>query len=209
MSVLSKVKMIVKQDINKVFTMFPAKVVKVGTNTVDVKPKTYFYRVVMGTRYKKDYPVLVDLPVLFPRGGNSMVLMPIAVDDVVLVCCTQDALKKALIDLNEVEVKQFKRFDLDGAFVISGFTLENEFGETIYGGVDHEIPSEMTLVSDSNIILEAPAIVIKDIIQLTERTSVPSSPQDGMVVKADGTSWDPGSGEGIYAYYNSTWNYLG
>ena len=31
---------------------------------------------------------------------------------------------------------------------------------------------------------------------------------DGTLVYADGTSWDPGSGEGFYAYYNSTWNKL-
>ena len=31
----------------------------------------------------------------------------------------------------------------------------------------------------------------------------------GMVVLADGTSWNPGAGQGVYAYYNSTWNKLG
>lgn len=28
------------------------------------------------------------------------------------------------------------------------------------------------------------------------------------IVAADGTDWDPGSGQGVYAYYNSTWNKL-
>ena len=31
---------------------------------------------------------------------------------------------------------------------------------------------------------------------------------DGMMVMADGTNWDPGSGEGVYVYYNSAWNKL-
>ena len=37
----------------------------------------------------------------------------------------------------------------------------------------------------------------------------PTKPQDGMVVYADGTDWNPSSGEGLYVYYNSGWNSLG
>jgi len=37
----------------------------------------------------------------------------------------------------------------------------------------------------------------------------PDKPQDGQTYYADGTNWNPGSGEGIYTYYNSTWNKLG
>lgn len=36
----------------------------------------------------------------------------------------------------------------------------------------------------------------------------PARPRDGMLVYADGTNWDPGAGEGIYAYFGSTWNSL-
>jgi hypothetical protein len=34
----------------------------------------------------------------------------------------------------------------------------------------------------------------------------PERPRDGDVVYADGTEWDPGSGEGFYAYYGAAWN---
>lgn len=37
----------------------------------------------------------------------------------------------------------------------------------------------------------------------------PSRKLNGMVVLADGTDWDPGSGEGIYAYYGGSWKKLG
>ena len=33
----------------------------------------------------------------------------------------------------------------------------------------------------------------------------PLRPRDGMVVYADGSNWDPGSGEGIYAYVAGAW----
>ena len=35
------------------------------------------------------------------------------------------------------------------------------------------------------------------------------STTQAMVVYADGTNWDPGSGEGIYAFYGSSWKKLG
>lgn len=34
---------------------------------------------------------------------------------------------------------------------------------------------------------------------------VPERPQEGMIVKADGTNWDPGAGAGIYVYQSGTW----
>ena len=36
----------------------------------------------------------------------------------------------------------------------------------------------------------------------------PEKTFDGMVVYADGSDWDPGSGEGFYSFFNSTWNYM-
>ncbi len=36
----------------------------------------------------------------------------------------------------------------------------------------------------------------------------PSKPREGHVYRADGTDWNPGSGEGIYEYDGTTWNKL-
>ncbi len=46
-------------------------------------------------------------------------------------------------------------------------------------------------------------------LRLDVRYAAPQNPVAGMIVYADGTSWDPGSGEGVYCYYGSTWNLLG
>ena len=35
--------------------------------------------------------------------------------------------------------------------------------------------------------------------------AAPLRPREGMVVKADGTNWNPGSGAGIYARVGATW----
>jgi len=37
----------------------------------------------------------------------------------------------------------------------------------------------------------------------------PTKPRNGDIRLADGTNWNPGSGQGFYGYYNSAWNKLG
>jgi len=39
--------------------------------------------------------------------------------------------------------------------------------------------------------------------------AAPARPQEGMLVSADGTDWNPGSGAGMYQYRASAWHYLG
>lgn len=46
-------------------------------------------------------------------------------------------------------------------------------------------------------------------INLAELNRAPAKPRDGMVVLADGTNWNPGSGQGFYGYYNGSWKRLG
>lgn len=44
---------------------------------------------------------------------------------------------------------------------------------------------------------------------LDKTTVAPAKPRGGNVRYADGTSWNPGSGEGVYAYYAGAWHFLG
>lgn len=39
--------------------------------------------------------------------------------------------------------------------------------------------------------------------------AAPARAWDGMVVVADGVTWNPGSGKGAYRYDGSSWNFLG
>ncbi len=36
----------------------------------------------------------------------------------------------------------------------------------------------------------------------------PARPREGMIAYADGTSWDPGSGAGLYQFRGVTWTLL-
>lgn len=44
---------------------------------------------------------------------------------------------------------------------------------------------------------------------LTERHTPPAKLREFLIVAADGTDWNPGSGKGVYAYYSGAWNKLG
>jgi hypothetical protein len=46
---------------------------------------------------------------------------------------------------------------------------------------------------------------IMDKVQLAERYAAPTKPREAMLVFADGTSWNPGSGRGVYVYSSGAW----
>lgn len=39
--------------------------------------------------------------------------------------------------------------------------------------------------------------------------AAPKKYRGGTLVKADGTNWNPGSGQGIYCFYGAAWHFLG
>lgn len=48
-----------------------------------------------------------------------------------------------------------------------------------------------------------------DGVRFLARGAAPDKLEDGAVVYADGTNWNPGSGAGLYLYKSSAWSYLG
>lgn len=48
-----------------------------------------------------------------------------------------------------------------------------------------------------------------DFLKLKELNEEPIRPRDGLTVLADGTNWNPGSGQGVYTYYAGSWKKLG
>lgn len=49
---------------------------------------------------------------------------------------------------------------------------------------------------------------LKSQLDLTMYFVVPERPREGMIRFADGTSWNPGAGRGVYAFYSGVWNKL-
>lgn len=48
-----------------------------------------------------------------------------------------------------------------------------------------------------------------DMLLLDTLYVAPNKPREGMIVLADGTSWNPGSGSGFYGYRAGAWRLLG
>ena len=57
--------------------------------------------------------------------------------------------------------------------------------------------------------LIAAALESVENIELVELHVAPVRAREGMIVLADGTNWDPGSGAGFYGYRGGSWNKLG
>ncbi len=48
-----------------------------------------------------------------------------------------------------------------------------------------------------------------DLIRLVTQNVAPDKPREGDTRLADGTHWNPGSGQGVYTFYASAWHKLG
>lgn len=46
-------------------------------------------------------------------------------------------------------------------------------------------------------------------LRLTPMAAEPASPADGVLIYTDGTTWDPGSGQGYYYWNGMAWTPLG
>lgn len=64
------------------------------------------------------------------------------------------------------------------------------------------------LMRELRAIQEA-SVTAVDNITFKTLTAVPKKLYDGLTVLADGTSWNPGSGQGVYTYYGAAWHKLG
>ena len=53
------------------------------------------------------------------------------------------------------------------------------------------------------------AVMALSLGHLDKTTVAPVKPREGNVRFADGTSWNPGAGKGVYYYNGTTWTLLG
>jgi hypothetical protein len=104
-----------------VWTLCPGVITKVNSGmTVGVKIKI--------ERIDNPYLELEDVPMVFPRGGTSMVLLPVAVGDVVLVGFSKFNLDTLITNTQVVQrdIDSEEYFNREYAIVLAGFVLANE-----------------------------------------------------------------------------------
>ena len=156
MNIVEQLKQMINSTIDGLWTLAIAKVESVNrtecTCTVILK-----YLTINGVPYAR----LTNIPVVMPRGRNSMVLVPIDVGDVVLVAFTKFPSGLVIENEDMIKVENTNTFSIKNAVVLAGFILGTEELQTITGSEKYEIPTDrMVLVSDQKIDIVAPQINI-------------------------------------------------
>lgn len=133
-----------------------------------------------------NYVKILNVPVVFPKGGTSVVLMPIQVGDVVLAGFSKWSMDKLLIDKNLVVKRNLEKelqFDYKDAFILGGFATSNEIIEEGW-----EIPEGDIIVFDPD------KIQMGFIIKLMDKGGMPSVPEDGMLWRDGNAIWGHSEG---------------
>ncbi len=74
-----------------------------------------------------------------------------------------------------------------------------------------EAPKEFQIwmVDELRHISDAIGEIETDSVFLKQWNVEPARLYDGQIIYADGTNFDPGSGEGFYGYHSAAWHFLG
>jgi hypothetical protein len=106
---------------------------------------------------KKSHYSLYNVPIWYPKGGNSIILTPLKAGDTVLAIFTDFSANDSLIDHN-IRTETDNQIEANSVIVLGGFILDTDIGATI-DGVKVEVPDTLTILSDSPISISTPKII--------------------------------------------------
>jgi len=137
---------IVNKRLFDMFIISIGTVIAVNSDTVrcDVRIK------VSSTVNRGSISVLKNVPILYPRGGNNIIMYPITEGDTVMIAFSKESISKAIIDSSSRKEIATKFFSSDNAFILGGFILDSEIGSSI-DGIDIKIPDKITMLSEDDI----------------------------------------------------------
>ena len=83
-------------------------------------------------------------------------------------------------------------------------------GSVFYSpGQPPEKPDDLPRFLRDELAKVALAISALAVGHLDKSNAAPTKPREGDLRFADGTAWNPGAGQGVYAYYGGAWHLLG
>lgn len=110
----------IRYNLSNVHTSFPGKVLEYSAGNQKANIQPLIKKVYMDKRVES-YPVLTNVPVVFPRTANSIISLPIKKGDLVLVIITERSIDQWLEKTGEEsEPVSNRRFDLSDAVAIPG-----------------------------------------------------------------------------------------
>lgn len=129
----------------------PAKVVTYykETQTVDVLPvftKTFFDT--EGNKFTEALPLIQNVPVVFPRGGNAIITWPLFADDFVLLVCADRNMGQWQETGESGDQGDTRTHELSGAFAIAG---------------GYPTPQASDQAHETHLVISSPSIRLGDI----------------------------------------------
>ena len=175
----ARISALIDKKTSAMWTLIPAVVVSVNRQTMraDVRIKTFG---------QTEFPIVEDLPIVFPKGGSSIIMMPLQVGDVVLCGFSKYAMDSVLIDdtvRHDTDVGLKPKFQMKDAFILGGFATDAEIAANSW-----ELPSGDIIIHDPDVIN------LGDLIKIADRGSTPSTPENGMIWRDGTTIWGHSGG---------------
>jgi len=117
-----KIQEIIEAQTNGLWTAAIGVVTKAGTRVVDVRVKNK----ILVDGKEEAFPIIRDVPVLFPRTSSLSVVSPLSINDVVLLIFTKYNSKGLLDSSTVLLAKDSRQFSLNDCICIPGFFLSSD-----------------------------------------------------------------------------------
>lgn len=111
---------VIRHNLSGIHTSFPAKVLSYSAPDQKANVQPLIKKVYLDKRVES-YPVIVNVPVIFPRTATAIISLPIKKDDLVLIVIMERSIDQWLEKSGEEsEPISNRRFDLSDAIAIPG-----------------------------------------------------------------------------------------
>ena len=157
-----KIQEIFEKQTNGLWTATIGVVTKAGTRVVDVQVKNK----IMVDGSEEAFPVIKDVPVLFPHTGNLSVVSPLVIDDVVLLIFTKYNLQGLLDSSSTLLSRDSRQFSLNDVVAIPGFFLSSDTLPVVSedeGIVKHKSGSYIKFKSDGGIEIKTSKFEVNEL----------------------------------------------
>ena len=157
-----KIQAIFEKQTDGLWTATIGVVTKAGTRVVDVQVKNK----IMVDESEEAFPVIRDVPVLFPHTSNLSVVSPLAINDIVLLVFTKYNSQGLLDSSSTILSRDTRQFSLNDVVAIPGFFLStDELPEVSEdeGIVKHKSGSYIKFKSDGGIEILTKKLDVKEL----------------------------------------------
>ena len=157
-----KIQEIIDVQTNSLWTAAIGVVTKVGTRTVDVQVKNK----ILVNGNEEPFPIIKEVPVLFPHTSNLSVVSPLAVNDAVLLIFMKYNSQGLLDSNNTLLARDSRQFSLNDVVAVPGFFLSSDVlpeaseGEGI---VKHKSGSYIKFKEDGSIEILTKRLDVKEL----------------------------------------------